>query len=233
MFTKIHSACDYFGKIFILSFCLIHFCAYSHAGTAHPKPSLKQTSQHLPENISLKKAHLLKLKYEGELGNTTNTSINEESFLSALLAYDNIRLEISEILLELVAEYQLSGDFAKKLTGFSHTFSTHVKDAQGQISNLAEYKAYSNTFALTYAALVYALHDDKSFYSRYSTDLKDPTSILGDYKQRLDIAYASLSEKHISYLDFNKKSQLENKISALEHLINSRKLAQQSTSELP
>ena len=158
MFTKIHSACDYFGKIFILSFCLIHFCAYSHAGTAHPKPSLKQTSQHLPENISLKKAHLLKLKYEGELENTTNTTINEESFLSALLAYDN---------------------------------------------------------------------------SRYSTDLKDPTSILGDYKQRLDIAYASLSEKHISYLDFNKKSQLENKISALEHLINSRKLAQQSTSELP
>lgn len=63
---------------------------------------------------------------------------------------------------------------------------------------------------------------------RYKTNLNDPKTTLGSYKQRLDIAYKDLNEKHLAYLDLNKQRQLEERINSLNGLINNRKLSHHS-----
>lgn len=232
MSTLIPQAYKHYSKIFLISFSFFCFIPYSHAGGYDHGASSEQAAQELPKNISLTQARHLKSRYERKLsnilGNSNKTTIDEEEFLLALLNYDDLCLEISDVLLQLIDEYQLDGDLAKKLAGFSKTFATRIREAQSQIHNLAEYKAYRNIFSLTYVALIYTLNDDQSFYQRYEIDLKDPKTTVGDYKQRLDIAYESLSKKHLSYLNLNKQRQLEQQISSLDTLISNRKLAHYS-----
>jgi len=237
MSISIPHARTHYGKILLLCLSLVCFCTHGFAGGYNHSTFTDPAIRDLPKRIDLAQAYRLKSEYERELINTADTSdkntINEQSFLKALLTYDNLRLEISDVLLYLVNEYKLSGKFANTLTGFSETFRIRIKEAQSQVHNLATYKAYSNTFSLTYAALIYALSDDPVFFQRFKDDLQNAETVIGNYKTRLDIAYEGLSEKHHAYLNFEKKRQLEERINLLNTLITERKLAHHLPSKQP
>ena len=126
-------------------------------------------------------------------GNPNNQSdLSQQELLNTLFAYDDVRLKITDVLAEIVDEYEITDDYKKKLLGFRDTFLDKVKPARSTITNLDQFKQYTHSYSVVYISLIYTFHEDEEFYKILSKDIVNPSTTIGKYTQELESSYKSL-----------------------------------------
>ena len=203
------------------------------ADSVHYKDSVssKTDSVHqLPTNlneISLTKLKSLKKELESkseQLWPTQNAlDISEKKLLNSLIAYDNVRLQIAEVIIKLVDEYNVTGSYKKKLLGYCDTFSTRIKPARNNVHSLNGYKVYGTHFAVAYISLLYTFKENPTFQSKYMKDINDPKSTIGNYRRELAISYGEIEKVQKEYESITIAKKLHESILQLDKEINLRK----------
>lgn len=219
---------------FLSLFVLVFICNTSvHADFGHHNSELEQSYSvdALPENlekiplqqlVALKKARYSKLRLLNPKAKAL--AISENDLLDSLIAYDNIRLKIADVIKRLIDEYHVSGSYKKKLLGYCRTFNTQIKNAQGKVKSLAEYKVYGTHFALAYVSLIYTFKENPEFFAQYQRDIGNTESTLGVYVSELNSSYREVEQARRDYDAILAAQQIERSITKLDHEIVKRRM---------
>jgi len=120
----------------------------------------------------------------------------EKKLLDALLKYDDVRIQITKVIDEIILEYQVNNEIRNILISFKETFKTIIKDNRPLVKNLRDYKAYDFRLGSAYLAMMSAFHEteeSKKFYSKLVKDKKNSTTSIGRYNADLQSAQININ----------------------------------------
>ena len=120
----------------------------------------------------------------------------EKKLLDALLKYDDVRIQITKVIDEIIVEYQVNSGIRNILISFKETFKNIIKDNRPLVKNLRDYKAYDFRLGSAYLAMMSAFHEteeSKKFYSRLVKDKKNNTTSIGKYNADLQSAQININ----------------------------------------
>jgi hypothetical protein len=150
----------------------------------------------------------------------------EKKLLNSLLEYDDVRIQISKVLDEVVIEYDVSEDIKKTILDFKDTFDMIIKDNRPLVKNLRDYKAYDFRLGSAYLAMMSAFHDTdekKIFYSRLVKDKKDDKTSIGKYNKKLKLAQQKVNLVKQEMNNFSELSEIKSVIKKIDIEISKRK----------
>ncbi len=148
--------------------------------------------------------------------------VAKQKLLKSILEHDDKRLLIVEVILQLIEEYQIQGDFRDALLGYRNTFDVDVRDARKHVHTLDDYKSYDFRFSAVYMAMMFKFNENPEFHKKMLADLQDPNTTIGKYRKELDESYAKV--EHDKYLIQNIYSvnELEHSIAQIDEEISMR-----------
>lgn len=120
----------------------------------------------------------------------------EKKLLDALLKYDDVRIQITKVIDEIIVEYQVNSGIRNILISFKETFKNIIKDNRPLVKNLRDYKAYDFRLGSAYLAMMSAFHEteeSKKFYSKLVKDKKNNTTSIGKYNADLQSAQININ----------------------------------------
>ena len=120
----------------------------------------------------------------------------EKKLLDALLKYDDVRIQITKVIDEIIVEYQVNNEIRNILISFKETFKNIIKDNRPLVKNLRDYKAYDFRLGSAYLAMMSAFHEteeSKKFYSKLVKDKKNSTTSIGRYNADLQSAQVNIN----------------------------------------
>ena len=120
----------------------------------------------------------------------------EKKLLDALLKYDDVRIQITKVIDEIIVEYQVNSEIRNILISFKETFKNIIKDNRSLVKNLRDYKAYDFRLGSAYLAMMSAFHEteeSKKFYSKLVKDKKNNTTSIGKYNADLQSAQININ----------------------------------------
>ena len=120
----------------------------------------------------------------------------EKKLLNALLKYDDVRIQITKVIDEIIVEYQVNNEIRNILISFKETFKNIIKDNRRLVKNLRDYKAYDFRLGSAYLAMMSAFHEteeSKKFYSKLVKDKKNNTTSIGRYNADLQSAQININ----------------------------------------
>ena len=120
----------------------------------------------------------------------------EKKLLDALLKYDDVRIQITKVIDEIIVEYQVNSEIRNILISFKETFKNIIKDNRPLVKNLRDYKAYDFRLGSAYLAMMSAFHEteeSKKFYSKLVKDKKNNTTSIGKYNADLQSAQININ----------------------------------------
>ena len=150
----------------------------------------------------------------------------EKKLLNSLLEYDDVRIQISKVLDEVVIEYDVSEDIKKTILDFKDTFDMIIEDNRPLVKNLRDYKAYDFRLGSAYLAMMSAFHDTdekKIFYSRLVKDKKDDKTSIGKYNKKLKLAQQKVNLVKQEMNNFSELSEIKSVIKKIDIEISKRK----------
>ena len=146
---------------------------------------LKNTQKALKNHLN--KANIKKVDSKNNI---------EKKLLDALLKYDDVRIQITKVIDEIIVEYQVNSEIRNILISFKETFKNIIKDNRPLVKNLRDYKAYDFRLDSAYLAMMSAFHEteeSKKFYSRLVKDKKNNTTSIGKYNADLQSAQININ----------------------------------------
>lgn len=177
----------------------------------------------VPENLAtlsteeiseLRQSHALSLKKTAS--NEDEIHRAEEKLYHQLMDHDLVRLSIADVILKLIKEYEIEGEFKDTLMGYQSTFAVDMVENREAVASLADYPSYDFRFAAAYMSMLYAFQRYPDFYDRLKKDMVDENSHIGVYKKELDESYASVKQARAE-MDFVKSGKdIEKVIAALD-----------------
>lgn len=177
----------------------------------------------VPENLAtlsteeiseLRQSHALTLKKTAS--NEDEIHRAEEKLYHQLMDHDLVRLSIADVILKLIKEYEIEGEFKDTLMGYQSTFAVDMVENREAVASLADYPSYDFRFAAAYMSMLYAFQRYPDFYDRLKKDMVDENSHIGVYKKELDESYASVKQARAE-MDFVKSGKdIEKVIAALD-----------------
>lgn len=120
----------------------------------------------------------------------------EKKLLVALLEYDDVRIQITNVIDEIIQDYKVNIEIENTLLSFKDTFMNIIKDNRPLVKNLRDYKAYDFRLGSAYLAMMSAFHEteeSKKFYSRLVKDKKNDTTSIGKYNKELKLAQVNIN----------------------------------------
>ncbi len=148
--------------------------------------------------------------------------VAKQKLLDSILAHDDKRLNIVQVIPKMIEDYGIDGEFKEKLLGYSDTFNNEIRAARTYVHSLDDYKSYDFRFSAVYMSMMFSFNENKEFHNKMITDMKDSTTAIGKYRKELDESYAKV--KHDKYLIQNIYSvnELEQAIAAIDEEISKR-----------
>ena len=152
--------------------------------------------------------------------------VAKQKLLKTILAHDDKRLNIVHVIPKLVEEYQIQGEFRDDLLGYSNTFDVDIREARKDVLTIDDYKSYDFRFSAVYMSMMFKFNENPDFHERMLADMKDPSTVMGQYRKELDESYAEV--EHDKYLIQNiySTNELENAIALIDEEISKRKHAE-------
>ncbi|MDW3095606.1 MAG: hypothetical protein R8G33_08035 [Gammaproteobacteria bacterium] len=118
----------------------------------------------------------------------------EQLLFEKLMAHDLVRLSISDVIDEMIADYQIDGEFKEILLGYQETFAVDMMENRKVVHNLQDYPSYDFRFAAVYMSMLYAFQKYPDFYERLKVDMINEDTPIGSYKKTLDDSYAGVKQ---------------------------------------
>jgi|TARA_B110000977_G_scaffold16205_1_gene19898 hypothetical protein len=147
----------------------------------------------------------------------------EERMFSELMRHDLIRLKIGDVIKQMVSDFGVEGDFAKKLMGYRSTFMVDLLEERNNVHNLQDYPAYDFRFTAVYMSLLFAFQEHPEFYKMLRADMDSETSPIGEYRKVLDHSFAEVEKARKEMDAVHNVEDLEKVIDALNQELVSRK----------
>ncbi len=152
--------------------------------------------------------------------------VAKQQLLKTILAHDEVRLKIAQVIPEMIEDYKIEGKFRDSLLGYSNTFNVDMREARKNVHSIADYKSYDFRFSAVYMSMLFKFNEKPEFHKRLVSDMEDTNTAIGSYRKELDASYATV--EHDKYLIQNIYSvnELEQAIAAIEEEISKRKQAE-------
>jgi hypothetical protein len=188
-----------------------------------PGVTLKTKSYAVPENISamstdevsdLRDAHQKELDMAHKA--VAEKQVVEENMLNELMKHDLVRLEIIDVIPQLIEDYDIEGKFKKTLMGYRSTFADEVMESRKNVESLGDYQSYDFRFAAVYMSMLFAFQEHPEFYERLKVDMKEDDTPIGAYRKKLDDSYDGVDEARIQMDLVNNVDDIENLVTALD-----------------
>ena len=153
-------------------------------------------------------------------------AVAKQKLLQTILKHDDKRLEIVNVIPELIDEYQINGEFRDSLLGYRQTFDVEIRNSRQHVHTLDDYKSYDFRFSAVYMSMMFKFTENPEFHARMAEDMKDPNTTIGKYRKDLDDSYAQV--EHDKYLVQNIYSinELEQVIAIIDEEITKRRRAE-------
>jgi len=149
----------------------------------------------------------------------------EKKLLDALLKYDDVRIQITKVIDEIILEYQVNNEIRNILISFKETFKTIIKDNRPLVKNLRDYKAYDFRLGSAYLAMMSAFHEteeSKKFYSKLVKDKKNSTTSIGRYNADLKSAQININVVKKEMEKLSEISDIQTVLANIEKEISGR-----------
>ena len=149
----------------------------------------------------------------------------EKKLLDALLKYDDVRIQITKVIDEIIVEYQVNSEIRNILISFKETFKNIIKDNRPLVKNLRDYKAYDFRLGSAYLAMMSAFHEteeSKKFYSRLVKDKKNNTTSIGKYNADLQSAQININIVKKEMEKLSEISDIQTVLAKIEKEISER-----------
>tara|TARA_A100000164_G_scaffold160523_1_gene142332 strand:+ start:837 stop:1472 length:636 start_codon:yes stop_codon:yes gene_type:complete len=198
----------------------LSFNSFSAADEPHPIIDSNYISKYSYdlETMNIEELEETKLTLKNYLKNnyhkdTYSDNTAKEELLVALLEYDDVRIQITDVIDEVINEYKVEEDVKNILLSFKSTFENIIKDNRHLVKNLRDYKAYDFRLGSAYLAMMSAFHEteeSRKFYSRLVQDKKDDKTSIGRYNKKLKLSQENINlvkkeiEKHSEISDVKK-----------------------------
>ena len=176
---------------------------YSAADEPHPIIDSNYISKYSYniENMDLNELKNTQKALKNHLNKTNIKKVDskkniEKKLLDALLKYDDVRIQITKVIDEIIEEYQVNNEIRNILISFKETFKNIIKDNRPLVKNLRDYKAYDFRLGSAYLAMMSAFHEteeSKKFYSKLVKDKKNNTTSIGRYNADLQSAQININ----------------------------------------
>ena len=207
-------------KYLLLFIYFLSFNSFSAADEPHPIIDSNYISKYSYDlqNMNIEELEKIKLtlkKYlkDNKHKDTYSDITAKEKLLVALLEYDDVRIQITDVIDEVINEYKVEEDVKNILLSFKSTFENIIKDNRHLVKNLRDYKAYDFRLGSAYLAMMSAFHEteeSRKFYSRLVQDKKDDKTSIGRYNKKLKLSQENINlvkkeiEKHSEISDVKK-----------------------------
>ena len=149
----------------------------------------------------------------------------EKKLLDALLKYDDVRIQITKVIDEIIVEYQVNSEIRNILISFKETFKNIIKDNRSLVKNLRDYKAYDFRLGSAYLAMMSAFHEteeSKKFYSKLVKDKKNNTTSIGKYNADLQSAQININIVKKEMEKLSEISDIQTVLAKIEKEISER-----------
>ena len=176
---------------------------YSAADEPHPIIDSNYISKYSYniENMDLSELKKTQKALKNHLNKTNIKKVDskkniEKKLLDALLKYDDVRIQITKVIDEIIVEYQVNSEIRNILISFKETFKNIIEDNRPLVKNLRDYKAYDFRLGSAYLAMMSAFHEtdeSKKFYSKLVKDKKNNTTSIGRYNSDLQSAQININ----------------------------------------
>ncbi len=219
-------------KYISLVFLLLASNSFSSSDEPHPIIDSNYISRYSYniKNMDLKelqntriilKKHLDSKNFE----NLDSREVRQKKLLKALLEYDDMRIQITNVIDEIIKEYNVNDEIKEILLSFKETFKSIIKDNRPLVKNLRDYKAYDFRLGSAYLAMMSAFHeteDSRRFYSRLVEDKKDDSTSIGKYSKALQSAQININLMKKESENFEEISDIKNILEKIEKEISLR-----------
>lgn len=175
-------------------------------------------TKNLKEARQVLKNHLKELNYENDID-------FDAKLLESLLQYDDIRIQIVDVIDKIIIEYNVSNDIKKTLLSFQDTFKHIIKDNRSLVNTLRDYKAYDFRLGSAYLAMMSAFHDTderKLFYTRLVEDKTNTKTEIGAYNKKLRDAQENVNLVKSERENFEEIIDIKNTLKKIENEIKKR-----------
>ena len=190
-------------KLSLLALLLFSTNLYSAADEPHPIIDSNYISKYSYniENMDLNELKNTQKALKNHLNKVNIKKVDskkniEKKLLDALLKYDDVRIQITKVIDEIILEYQVNSEIRNILISFKETFKNIIKDNRPLVKNLRDYKAYDFRLGSAYLAMMSAFHEteeSKKFYSKLVKDKKNNTTSIGKYNADLQSAQININ----------------------------------------
>ena len=205
---------------------------YSAADEPHPIIDSNYISKYSYniENMDLNELKNTQKALKNHLNKTNIKKVDskkniEKKLLDALLKYDDVRIQITKVIDEIILEYQVNNEIRNILISFKETFKTIIKDNRPLVKNLRDYKAYDFRLGSAYLAMMSAFHEteeSKKFYSKLVKDKKNSTTSIGRYNADLKSAQININVVKKEMEKLSEISDIQTVLANIEKEISGR-----------
>ena len=173
------------------------------------------TSLSTEEITDLRESHLRDL--EKTAANKDEEQKAEEELFQQLMAHDLVRLSITDVIPELIRDYQIEGEFKDTLVKYKATFSQDLMRSREEVENLDDYPSYDFRFAAVYMSMLYSFQKYPDFYEQLKVDMVDANTSIGKYKNKIDTSYERVQQARAELEIVKSGDDLKKVIAALDN----------------
>ena len=151
------------------------------------------------------------------LRNGTGSKKNaEQHMFEQLMAHDEVRLTIIDVIPQLIEEYAIEGKFKNTLMGYRSTFAEEITASRETVHGLQDYQSYDFRFTAVYMSMLFAFQEFPDFYQKLKTDMNDDNTSIGRYRKSLDESFVRVEQARQQMDVYHNADDLENVIAELD-----------------
>ncbi len=207
------------GILFLATFIFVLASFATHAGGLTKQAPAYSVPTNLTD-LSTEEVKLLRASHNSDLENLNNSANTkqaaEEKMLKELLDHDLLRLSITDVIPNLIEEYEIDGEFKETLLSYRSTFLDELMATRENIGSLRDYQSYDFRFAAVYMSMLFSFQEHPDFYERLKKDMVDDKTSIGGYRQLLDDSYGGVEKAREEMNAANSTEELQSVITALD-----------------
>lgn len=219
-----------FVAVVVASSFLLAVAAFADGGSRQVPGIDHEEVYKVPENLSTMatvEVETLRSARQKDLEKLRNGAsskqVAEDNMFAQLMAHDEVRLTITDVIPKLIEDYAIEGKFKNTLMGYRSTFAEEITQSRETVSNLQDYQSYDFRFTAVYMSMLFAFQEHPEFYEQLKTDMVDENTSIGGYRKRLDDSYGRVEQARNQMEIFHNADDLENIIVELDEELARRK----------
>ena len=100
--------------------------------------------------------------------------------------YNHVRLDVAQMLRDVVRDYHLTGDERTRLLGFADNFDSMAAHLPAPDPDSSEFRNFDFQVGISFASVAVHLNENQALADRFRADQREPSSAVGRYMARLN-----------------------------------------------